>query len=83
MFVFRSESHVCYYICKLWGLQAKNYSIEEIVGVTGSSNLVVKAQLVRIGITKFIAIATPGYDNYRKFYYSHYFYYFKQTIIMY
>ena len=41
-------------------------------GVTGSSNLVVKAQLMRIGITKFIAIAPPGYDNYRKFYYSHF-----------
>ena len=54
------------------GFFANNYLIEEIVGVTGSSNLVVKAQLMRIGITKFIAIAPPGYDNYRKFYYSHF-----------
>ena len=46
-----------------------NYLIEEIAGVTGSSNLVVKAQLMKIGITKFIAIAPPGYDNNRKFYY--------------
>ena len=61
------------------GFFAKNY-LKEIVGVTGSSNLVVKAQLMRIGITKFIAIAPPGYDNYCKFYYSHY---FKETIIMY
>ena len=43
------------------GFFAKNYLIEEIVGVTCSSNLVVKAQLMRIGITKFIAIAPPGY----------------------
>ena len=55
------------------GFFAKNYLIKEIVGVTGSiNNLVVKAQLMRIGITKFIAIAPPGYDNYRKFYYSHF-----------
>ena len=54
------------------GFFAKNYLIKEIVGVTGSSNLVVKAQLMRIGITKFITIAPPGYDNYRKFYYSHF-----------
>ena len=54
------------------GFFANNYLIEEIVGVTGSSNLVVKAQLMRIGITKFIAIAPPGYDNYHKFYYSHF-----------
>ena len=54
------------------GFFAKNYLIEEIVDVTCSSNLVVKAQLMRIGITKFIAIAPPGYDNYCKFYYSHF-----------
>ena len=48
------------------GFFANNYLIEGIVGVTGSSNLVVKAQLMRIGITKFIPIAPPGYDNYRK-----------------
>ena len=44
------------------GFFANNYLIEEIVGVTGSSNLVVKAQLMRIGFTKFIAIAPPGYS---------------------
>ena len=68
MFVFRSESHVCHYYLQIVGTSgffAKNYLIEEIVGVTGSSNLVVNAQLMRIGITKFIAIAPPGYDNYR------------------
>ena len=60
------------------GFFTNNYLIEEIVGVTGSSNLVVKAQLIRIGITKFIAITPPGYDNY-----LFTFYYFKETIIMY
>ena len=46
------------------GFFAKNYLIKETVGMTGS-NLVVKAQLMIIEITKFIAIAPPGYDNYR------------------
>ena len=61
------------------GFFANNYLIEEIVGVTGSSNLVVIAQLMRTGITKYIAIAPPGYDNYLTIH----IYYFNETIIMY
>ena len=57
--------------CGTLGFFAKNYLIEEIVGMTGSINLVVKAQLMRIRITKFIAITLPGYDNYRKSFIIH------------
>ena len=87
VFVFRSESHVCHYIVchyiETSGFFAKNYFIEEIVGVTGSSNLVVKAQLMRIGITKFIAIATPAMKIIVNFTIHINFYYFKETIILY
>ena len=31
-----------------------------------------KSSTHEIGVTKFIAITPPGYDNYRKFYYSHF-----------